>query len=144
MNAVQLALPIIKNYEGFRSKAYLCPVGKPTIGYGSTGPDIRLGLVWTQNKALERLHADVARFSKEIDALVKVPLTENQRGALISFVYNIGTTRFSTSTLLRRLNAGDYAAVGPQFLRWVYGEGRVLPGLKARRLAEKALWETAE
>ena len=144
MNAIDIALPLIQNFEGFRSKAYICPSGEPTIGYGSTGPDIRLGMVWSEVSATKRLRADAGRFSNQIDALVKVALTPHQKAALISFVYNIGINAFSRSTLLKKLNAGDYAGAGLQLLRWDKADGRTLAGLTARRRAEKALWETAE
>jgi GH24 family phage-related lysozyme (muramidase) len=85
---------------------------------------------------------DLAPIKKKIDKLVKVPLTKNQRIALASFVYNVGFAAMTESTLLPKLNAGDYDAVPREMLKWSRVGGRVMPGLLERRKREAALWKT--
>jgi lysozyme len=137
------ALEIIKKYEGFRSKAYLCPAGTPTIGFGSTVIDntpVKLGDVITAEQAEKALETNVSYIQARISQLVKVPLTGNQLAALTSFAYNVGLGAFTDSTLLRLLNKKRYNEAAFQFLRWVYANGKVLPGLVSRRKAEKDLF----
>ena len=132
-------LDLIRNFEGLRLKAYLCPAGVPTIGYGSTGKDIHLGMTWTTEQADERLVRDLASFEMEVSRAVPVS-TDNQFSALISLCYNIGIGAFEGSTLRKLHNQADYAGAADQFLRWNRGGGRVLPGLTKRREAERALY----
>lgn len=137
----QPAIDLVKRFEGLYLHAYLCPAGVPTIGWGSTGPEIRLGQVWTQQQADERLARDVQRFADGVDRLVTVPATANERAALYSFAYNLGLGALGGSTLLRLLNAGrPRAEVAAQFLRWTKAGGRELPGLVRRRHAERDLF----
>ncbi|MBK8246259.1 MAG: lysozyme [Gemmatimonadetes bacterium] len=131
---------LVQEFEGCRLDAYRCPAGIPTIGYGATGPDIRMGMVWTQEQADERLAEDLARFAAGVERLVQVDLTDNQFAALVSFAYNVGLGALAGSTLLRKLNAGDYEGAADQFPRWNKGGGRVLPGLVRRRAAERDLF----
>lgn len=134
----------IRSHEGLRLKAYLDSVGIWTIGYGDTGPDVVEGLVITKEQAEERLRKRLVEFEGYVNKLVKVTLTQNQFDALVSLVYNIGPTNFSNSTLLRKLNAGDYAGAAAQFLVWnkgrVDGKLVVIDGLTNRRKAEKQLF----
>lgn len=135
------AVALVKHFEGCRLKAYLCPAGVWTIGYGATGPGIAQGTTWTQAQADARLSADLARFADGVDRLVSVPITQNQRAALISFAFNVGLSALAGSTLLRLLNAGASAeSVGDQFTRWNKAGGRVLDGLVERREAERKLF----
>ena len=83
---------------------------------------------------------DIARFEPELDSLAKVPLSQNQWDALMSFVYNLGSANLGPSTLLKLLNAGDYAGAAEQFLRWNKAGGQVLAGLTKRRAAERAMF----
>lgn len=131
---------LVREFEGCRLDAYRCPAGIPTIGYGATGPDIRMGMKWTQEEADERLAEDLARFAEGVERLVLVDLTDNQFAALVSFAYNVGLGALAGSTLLRKLNAGDYEGAADQFPRWNKGGGRVLPGLVRRRAAERDLF----
>jgi lysozyme len=131
---------LVREFEGCRLDAYRCPAGIPTIGYGATGPDIRMGMKWTQEQADERLAEDLARFAEGVERLVLVDLTDNQFAALVSFAYNVGLGALAGSTLLRKLNAGDYEGAADQFPRWNKGGGRVLPGLVRRRAAERDLF----
>lgn len=141
----------VKRWEGFRKDAYPDPGsvnGLPvTIGYGQTrrdGKPIKMGDTISEAKAAEWLEQELARVSGVVDRLVKVPLTDNQHGALVSFVYNVGDDAFAKSTLLKKLNAGDYAAVPAQLARWNKNDGRVMEGLTNRRAAEAGLWAKGE
>ena len=140
-----LTLAHIKASEGLRLKAYPDPGsvdGNPwTIGYGSTS-NVRKGMVITEQEAEARLVADLGTAENAVSRLVTVPLNDNQYGALVSFVFNVGVKAFSGSTLLRKLNAGDYAAVPAQLSRWNKNDGSVMPGLTKRRTAEGKLWNT--
>ena len=136
----EAGLALIREFEGCRLDAYLCPAGIPTIGYGATGPDIRMGMVWTQEQADARLVEDLARFAAGVERLVQVDLTDNQFAALVSFAYNVGLGALAGSTLLRKLNADDFQGAADQFARWNKGGGRVLPGLVRRRAAERDLF----
>jgi lysozyme len=156
MSAIDIAIPLIRREEGCRLEAYPDPAtgGDPwTIGYGATGAGIRRGTVWTLQQAEEDLEARVLEIAQQILDEVQVELSDNQLGALISFVYNVGIGRhdnpgtaqdegtgFRGSTLLERLNAGDYQGAADQMLRWNRAGGRVNKGLAARRERERALF----
>lgn len=131
---------LIRRFEGLRLKAYLCPAGVPTIGYGSTGPDIKLGQTWTQTQAEERMTRDAA---VHVLAVAKIcpalPSSPNALAAIADFSYNLGATRLKGSTLRRKINAGDMAGARTELRKWVRGGGKVLPGLVLRREAEAAL-----
>lgn len=139
-------LELLKKHEGFRSSAYLCPAGVWTIGYGSTfyedGRKVSPGDKISEEEATRLLIKVAKDFEREILERVKVPLNSNQLSALVSFVYNIGVGAFSSSTLLRVLNQGNYQEASKQLLRWNKGGGRVLPGLVTRRKEEKQLFES--
>lgn len=137
----------VKRWEGFRAKAYPDPGsrdGKPaTIGYGQTrrnGRPIQLGETITEAEAAQWLLQELARVGNVVDQAVKVPLNDNQFGALVSFTYNVGDNAFRSSTLLKKLNAGDYQAVPAQMARWNKNDGKVMEGLVNRRAAEAGLW----
>jgi len=136
---------MVSAHEGFRAEAYRCPAGRATIGFGTTlypdGQPVRLtDPPITREKALALLAYDLKGAVQAVNALVTVPLTENQRVALLSFVYNVGRGAFATSTLLRKLNAGDYAGAAAEFPRWNRAGEQILPGLVKRRAAEAALF----
>lgn len=133
-------LALIKNAEGLRLKAYRCPAGVWTIGYGSTGPHVKAGTVITRETAEEMLRADVEGFEQVVASAVSAPLSSNQFSALVSFAYNVGSRKFRDSTLLWKLNRKDYAGAAEEFKKWVRGGGKVLPGLVKRRQAERALF----
>lgn len=140
MKLNQNGIDLIKNFEGLRLEAYLCPAKKITIGYGSTGSDIQLGMKWTQEQAESRLKNDVGTFSRQVRDVLKVVLNENQFSALVAFAYNLGIGTLRKSTLLVKLNAGDFAGVGEEILKYNKGGGKVLSGLVKRREAERALF----
>ena len=132
-------LELIKSFEGLRLRAYLCPAKVWTIGYGHTG-DVRGGQVITQSQADDLLKQDLRRFEIAVRKLAKVPLTQNQFDALVSFAYNVGEAALSRSTLLRKLNAGDLAGTKLEFAKWNKGGGKVLAGLTRRRADEANLF----
>lgn len=137
----EAGLNLIKDFEGCRLKAYLCPAGVWTIGYGHT-QGVKPDMVINQLQAERFLRQDLKRFEDAVTSLVKVPITPNQFSALVSFAYNVGTGALYDSTLLRKLNKKDYKGAANEFLRWNKAGGKVLPGLTRRRLAEKDLFET--
>lgn len=140
----QAAVDLVKHFEGLYLDAYLCPAGVPTVGYGHTGPDVRLGMTITEGEAEQLLADDLAEAAAVVDKYVRIPLPENPRGALSSFVFNLGGGAFASSTLLQKLNLGD-AGAAAEFGRWtkarVGGELVDLPGLVSRRSAERDLFE---
>lgn len=140
MHISQQGLDLIKSFEGLCLSAYKCPAGVWTIGYGTTA-DVKEGQSITKERAEELLREDVKRFEQQVQRLVKVPLTQGQLDALVSFTYNLGAANLANSTLLRLLNAGDYEGAAVQFDRWNKANGMVLPGLVKRRAAERALFE---
>jgi lysozyme len=140
MAVPEQAVELIKHFEGCKLKAYLCPAKVWTCGYGATGADVGRGTVWTQEDADDRLAKDLVKFERAAARMVRVPVTEGQKSALISLMYNIGSTAFQESTLLKLLNAKDYRGAGAQFGRWTKAGGRSLNGLVARRDAEAKLF----
>lgn len=133
-------IDIVKFYEGLRLRAYLCPAGIPTIGYGHT-KNVKLGMTCSEQEAEEWLHDDFYAAVTDVRAVVKVPLTDNQLDALSSFVFNLGIRKLIQSTLLKKLNAGDYVGAAQEFDKWVYAGKEKLPGLIKRRAAERKLFE---
>lgn len=132
-------LDLIKSFEGCELKAYVCPAGVLTIGYGSTGSHVKPGMVITREQADELLRSDLRRFEDYVDQHCK-PATDNQFAALVSFCFNVGEGNLRTSTLRRMHNAGDHEGAKAQFARWNKGGGKVLTGLVRRRAAEAALY----
>lgn len=135
---------LIKQFEGLRLTAYQDSVGVWTIGYGWTQPvdgkPIRPGMTIKEETAERLLRTGLVGYESDVSKLVKVKLTQGQFDALVSFAYNLGTRALSTSTLLQKLNAGDYAGAADEFPRWNKAGGKVLPGLMRRREAERALF----
>ncbi len=140
------AFNLIKSFEGLRLKAYQDSVGIWTIGYGATrwpdGSKVKQGDKITLKKAEELLLHDVARHANPMLALTKVPLTDNQYGALVSWTFNLGVGAFQRSTLRQRLNRGEYHLVDEEILKWDKAGGRRLRGLTRRRQAEADLFNT--
>ncbi|MCP1104855.1 lysozyme [Serratia nevei] len=132
-------LNLIKHFEGLKLRAYQCSAHVWTIGYGHT-VDVSANDVITEEEALYFLHQDVAESERAVNQYVHVPLTQNQFDALVSFVFNLGVGNFRTSTLLKKLNAGDDDGAAQEFGRWIHAGGKVLPGLVRRREAERALF----
>jgi lysozyme len=136
------ARDLIKQYEGLRFKAYPDPGsgGYPfTIGYGHT-ENVGAGDTCTKEQAEKWLDEDMLNAYSVIDRMVTVPISQNQRDALCSFIYNIGGQAFAKSTMLKLLNANDYQGAADQFKRWNKASGNILPGLVKRRQAEHDLF----
>lgn len=139
MKTSQNGIDLIKKFEGCRLTAYRCPAGKWTIGYGHTS-GVKEGMRITQKKAESYLKSDLKIYEKAVEKRVKVPLNQGQFDGLVSFTYNLGEGNLTSSTLLRKLNNGDYYGASGEFGRWVYSAGKKLNGLVRRREAEKALF----
>ncbi|MGV2828866.1 lysozyme [Myxosarcina sp. GI1(2024)] len=142
-------LQLIREFEGFRARAYLDTDGTPVIGYGLSkvnGKKVALGDRISVKSAERALSKQVKTIQQQIDSAVTVELNENQLGALSSIVFNVGTGFIHQSTLIKKLNAGDYQGAANEFLRWNKANvgGRLVPlsGLSRRRQAEKELFLT--
>jgi lysozyme len=141
MQISPVGLNLIKESEGLRLQVYGDAVGLPTIGYGhllKPGEHFSAGI--TESQADELLNADVEVAAAVVNSYVKVPLNQNQFDALVDFVFNLGSANFRKSTLLKKLNAKDFVGAAGEFGRWVYAGGHPLPGLIARREAERELF----
>lgn len=145
MRASENCLGLIRKFEGFSAKPYKCPADVWTIGYGSTryadgrsvaasDPNI------TEQAAGALVLATLGAYESAVNDSVKVPLSQNEFDALVDFAYNVGAGNLRTSTLLKKLNAGDRAGAADEFLKWNKGGGKVLPGLVRRREAERKLF----
>lgn len=145
MKTSQAGIDLIHSFESLRLKAYPDPGskdGKPyTVGWGSTGSDIGPGTVWTKEKADQRFASDLSKFEQAVSLLVKVPLTQYQFDALVSFTYNLGIGSLKSSTLLKMLNEGYYSNAGLQLLRWTKNDGVEMAGLVRRRKAELKMFK---
>ena len=139
MSLSQSGLNLIKSHEGLRTTAYQDPVGVWTIGYGHTGT-AKPGQKITEAQAEQLLRQDVGWAQDAVRKNVKVPLTQGQFDALVSFTFNLGAGALGRSTLLKKLNAGDYAGAQAEFGKFVHAGGRVLPGLVRRRNEEAQMF----
>ena len=148
MNLGDRGLKLIKQYEGFRQVAYFCPAKKLTIGYGTVVTD-EVKKVLGSRKVIDEAFAEkllldhcqgINQDLRKYLGEKYEDLTQGQYDALVSFVYNLGITNFSSSTLLKKLLAGDIKSAANQFDRWVYARGIRLQGLVNRRAAEKILF----
>ncbi|WP_336286576.1 lysozyme [Cronobacter dublinensis] len=144
MQTSEKGLALIKEFESCQLKAYRCPAGVWTIGYGWTQPvdgkPVRAGMEIDMLTAERLLKTGLIGYENDVMKLVRVKLSQAQFDALVSFTYNVGSRNFSTSTLLKKLNAGDYAGAADEFLRWNKSRGKVLNGLVRRRAAERELF----
>lgn len=139
----QAGIELVKKWESLRLKAYLCSAGKATIGWGHTA-GVVMGMQCSEAQAVAWLRADLAHAGEAVSRYITVPLSDNQFAALVSFVFNAGRGALQTSTLRKKLNAGDYGAVPGQLWRWNKetkgGKKVVSQGLANRRAAEIELW----
>ena len=141
MRISRTGIELIKAHEGLRLAAYICPSGVPTIGYGHTY-NVKMGDRITEEQAEKFLIDDLAVAEREVNRY-GLNLTQNQFDALVSFVFNVGVGNFRSSTLLKRLKANpNDPDIANQFKKWVYGGGKVLPGLVRRREEEAKLYFT--
>lgn len=148
MNISPTGVSLVKHFEGLFLQAYLCPAKIWTIGYGHTGlkhndGTVKRGRVITEDEAERLLALDLnTKYAPGVKRLLRVPVTQAQFDALVSFHFNTGA--LNSSTLLRKLNVGDTAGAAKEFDKWTRGGGRVLPGLVRRRRAERRLFETGK
>ena len=129
------SLVAIATHEGYRGNAYQDSVGVPTIGFGETA-GVKIGDKTTPERALVQLLASTEKHADAIRACITVPLYQHEFDAYVSLAYNIGTGAFCRSTLVKKLNAGDYSGACSEIKRWNRAGGKVLPGLITRREAE--------
>jgi len=139
--AVAVAAGLIGSFEGTRTEAYRDPVGIPTICTGHTD-GVVMGQVRSLNECRAMLREDVETAMASVLVLTRVPLNQNELAAYTSFVYNVGHGNFASSTLRKKLNAGDREGACEELKRWVYAKGQKLPGLVKRRAAEYRLCVT--
>ena len=149
MQTSDQGLALIKAHEGLRLEAYPdAGYGwdRATVGYGHTSqagpPDVTRGMRITAAQAEQILRDDLRKFEGYVTSAVHVPLTQAQFDALVSWTFNLGPGNLKTSTMLRKLNAGDYQGAADEMLRWNKSNGKVLAGLTKRREAERALFLT--
>lgn len=150
MKISERGLKLIKEFEGClrpigggKFVPYICPAGVLTIGWGTTnldGKKFDKYSVWTQAQCDNALAQDMVKYERAVERRVKVDLNQNQFDALVSFTYNCGEGNLAKSTLLKRVNAGDFKGAARQFAAWNKGAGKVLKGLVRRRAAEAALF----
>lgn len=141
MRASQACISFIKGFEKLRLVGYLpTPDDVPTIGWGHTGPGVRVGMICTEAQAEAWFSADVAIREVAIGSFVRAQLTQGQFDALVSLIFNIGVSAFKTSTLLRKLNANDYAGAAAEFPKWNKQKGKELDVLTRRRAAEVVMF----
>lgn len=145
MIASQKCIDLIKKFEGFSAAPYRCSAGIATIGYGSTryanGQAVALGDPnITEAQAIEIMQAALAQYEAAVTRYVTVHINQNQFDALVDFAYNCGAQNLRTSTLLKKINAGDFKNAQAEFQKWNRGNGRVLAGLTKRREAERVLF----
>jgi len=139
MKASAKCIGVIKSHEGFKKKAYKCPAGVWTIGFGST-VGVTEGMVITEQKAIEMLQKHLVSVENDLTNL-KLAINQNQFDALVSFIYNIGIGAFRKSGILRTIRANaNSPVIRTQFSEWVNGGGKILPGLVRRRADESTLY----
>lgn len=130
---------IVKHFEDCKLEAYLCPAGVPTIGWGHT-KGVKLGDKITQDKADSLFEQDYHEAEQQVQEVVTAFLSDQQLGALTSFVFNLGIGQLKVSTLLKKLNQNDYKGAGEEFRKWIYSKGKILPGLVKRREMERMVF----
>ncbi|MCQ4169737.1 MAG: lysozyme [Hafnia sp.] len=144
MQISENGINLIKQFEGCKLTAYQDIANVWTIGYGWTqqvdGKPVTAGMTITQQKANDLLKQGVVQYEDGVNSLVKVQLNQNQFDALVDFAYNLGVNALKGSTLLKKLNAGDYAGAANEFTKWNKAGGKELAGLTRRREAEKSLF----
>lgn len=139
----KLTLDLVKFFEGFYSKTYNDGFGNITIGYGFTKhtlPGLKWGDTISQSESDEYLYKVLKKREQFIYENIKVPITQEQFDALISWIYNIGRSAAKRSTLIKKINNGEYESAAKEFLRWNHVRGRQVKGLTIRRTKEKILF----
>ncbi|WP_333501004.1 lysozyme [Kluyvera genomosp. 2] len=138
-HVTEVGLNLIKRFEGFSPKIYICPAGYLTIGYGHVvlaHEKDRFATGITPAEATELLRKDVGIAERAVLRLISVPLTDGQFDALVSFTFNLGAGALQRSTLRRKVNRGEHEGAPAELMKWVWSAGKRLPGLVRRRKAE--------
>ena len=143
MNISLEGLSLIKKFEGCKLEAYKCSAGVWTIGYGHT-TGVKEGDVCTQEEAEKLLRGDIFKFEEYVQDSVKVDLDQSQFDALVAWTFNLGPGNLRSSTMLKKLNNGEYESVPFEMRRWNKAGGKTLDGLIRRRQAESLLFESKE
>ena len=138
--AVALSVPLVMLYEGTVQRTYRDPIGILTACVGHTGPELRMGQVFSKEQCSAMLDGDLLKHAKALDCIDR-ELTPGQTAAFLSFAFNVGNGAFCGSTLVRKANAGDMRGACAELSRWTYAGGKRLPGLVNRRAAERAICE---
>lgn len=139
---VALATPLVMRWEGLSLTTYADPVGIPTVCYGATGAPAAASRIWTAAECRAQLSADLQAHWQRLAPCIEREVTPNQAAALLSWSYNVGTNAACGSTLTRMLNRGDPPELWcAQLSRWIYADGKRLPGLINRRAAEQRMCE---
>jgi lysozyme len=128
---------LTESFEACRLTAYQDVKGVWTIGVGHTGPEVKEGLVWTQEFADTMLIADVSTAVYCVNVSVTIPLSQGEFDAIVDFAFNCGCAAFKGSTMLKDINAGNLAGAADEFARWDHASGQVVAGLLRRRIAEE-------
>ena len=132
MRTSDQGLKILIDREAAKKNAYLDSVGVPTIGVGHTGPEVHMGLVWTDDQIKTAFAQDIQRFEDAVNGAATAALAQHQFDALVSFSFNVGVGAFKSSTLVKKINAGDFAAAAAQFDVW-----HIPPEITSRRNGER-------
>lgn len=130
--ATSLAVSLVVTHEGLRQQTYRDPVGIITACYGHTGPELKMGQRYSLEQCKTMLEDDLARHAEHLSC-IKKPLTDNQKAAFLSFIYNVGGSKFCASTLVKKANQGDMVGACSELKRWTMAGGRELSGLVTRR-----------
>ena len=144
MSVSNKGVDLICEFEGEQLIAYDDGVGVWTIGFGTikypNGVRVKKGDTCTLDQAKEYMRHDLIEFEHTVNSSVKVPLNQNQFDALVSLAYNIGSSAFKSSTLVKKLNTGDYQGAADQFNVWINAGGKRMQGIVNRRDREKLLF----
>lgn len=144
MKTSQQMVNLIMQWEGFRAKAYRCPAGVLTVGYGHTGADVAADTHVNENEAAGMLLSDLAVVERSVESMALgagLALAQNQFDALVSLAFNIGAARLRRSMLWRKIsNHAQAEEIASEFRRWIYSNGKILPGLVKRREREASIY----
>ncbi len=151
-DADEIALGLLKEFEGFRAEPYPDPAtgGEPwTIGYGSTRDGQGMNITpatppITEAQAALLAERDMREAFESVADAIKTPLTRHERAAIEDFIYNVGAGNFRNSTLLRLINLGKFALAAKQFEAWDHADGKIMAGLLRRRLSEEQIFLTRD
>lgn len=139
--AAALAVALVVHFEGTVYQVYRDPIEILTACTGHTGPELKMGQTFTKAQCQAMLDEDLLKHAKALECVSK-PMTDGQKAAFVSFAFNVGNQAFCRSTLARLANLGRFAEACAELSRWVYADGKKLPGLVRRRAAEREVCES--